>query len=110
MLRCLALLLPLLLVVSTAAASEWDDADDDNDGFTPADGDCNDGDPDINPGVSEICDDEIDNDCDVLVDFDDPECTVCGGCEIDRGSVGATPLLVAAALMFLWRCHRYRRK
>lgn len=110
MLRRLTLLIALLLTVFTAAASDWDDADDDNDGFSPAEGDCNDGDPDINPDARETCDDEIDNDCDRLVDFDDPECTVCGGCETTDGiSVGAAPLLAIAGLMLLWRCFRYRR-
>jgi len=46
----------------------------DNDGFTPAQGDCNDQNPKINPHASEICDDGIDNDCDGLLDADDPEC------------------------------------
>ena len=111
MLRRLPLLLLLALVASCAIASEWDDADDDNDGFTPAEGDCNDGDPDINPGVREICDDEIDNDCDRVVDFDDPECTVCGGCETKSGSTaGAAPLLGAALLVLVWRCYRNRRE
>jgi len=36
--------------------------------------DCDDANPDINPGADEICDDLVDNDCDALVDMDDPEC------------------------------------
>ncbi len=35
-------------------------------------GDCADTDPDVNPGVDEVCDD-VDNDCDGLVDDDDPD-------------------------------------
>jgi hypothetical protein len=31
-------------------------------------GDCDDGDPDINPGAFETCGDEVDNDCDAAVD------------------------------------------
>jgi len=46
-----------------------DDAclDDDDDGYTICDGDCDDWNSDINPGAEEICDD-IDNDCDDEID------------------------------------------
>ena len=36
--------------------------------------DCNDNDSAINPGVAEICDDFIDNDCNGLIDGNDPAC------------------------------------
>jgi hypothetical protein len=39
------------------------DIDGDGDGYTPGDGDCDDNNYDINPGVIDICDD-IDNNCD----------------------------------------------
>jgi len=41
--------------------------------------DCNDNDPQINPGVIEVCEDSIDNDCDELIDESDcnylPDCS-----------------------------------
>ena len=61
-----------------SASSDDDDDDDapvDSDGDGWASGeDCNDSDASINPGTAETCDDEIDNDCDELVDCDDQDC------------------------------------
>ncbi|MBD3208515.1 MAG: hypothetical protein GF370_03610, partial [Candidatus Nealsonbacteria bacterium] len=37
-------------------------------------GDCDDSDPDVNPGMEEVCDNEKDDDCDGLVDENDPDC------------------------------------
>jgi len=42
-------------------------ADDDGDGFTVEDGDCDDADANISPEATELCD-EVDNDCDGEVD------------------------------------------
>jgi hypothetical protein len=42
--------------------------DQDDDGYTPYDGDCNDKDAAINPGAQETCGDGIDNDCDTVTD------------------------------------------
>jgi hypothetical protein len=48
------------------------ETDCDGDGFTPAQGDCDDADPARHPGAAEICD-CIDNDCDGTIDR--PDCT-----------------------------------
>jgi hypothetical protein len=40
------------------------DTDDDEDGYTELEGDCDDDDPDRNPGAREICGDGIDQNCD----------------------------------------------
>jgi hypothetical protein len=53
---------------------EW--TDDDGDGYTEREGDCDDSDPDRHPGAIEICN-EIDDDCDGEID----EGGVCPSCE-----------------------------
>jgi len=82
--------------------------DQDEDGYKTCDGDCDDSDPDINPGAEEICGDGIDNNCDGRVD---EGCgTPCGVVISTYGDtkapigliylfVAALPLLVA----FVWR-------
>lgn len=50
--------------------------DGDGDGYTVADGDCNDGNADIHPGADEVCDDGgVDENCDGLINDDDPAVT-----------------------------------
>jgi hypothetical protein len=55
------------------------DLDEDGDGYTEKQGDCDDNDPEVHPGVIEVCDDDIDNDCDEEIDESDcnyfPDCT-----------------------------------
>jgi hypothetical protein len=52
--------------------------DNDQDGFVSAyckgGDDCRDTDPAVSPAAEEICDDGVDNDCNGLVDADDPAC------------------------------------
>lgn len=42
-------------------------ADADADGWTDAEGDCDEGDPDVHPGATELCN-GLDDDCDEVID------------------------------------------
>ncbi|MEC8193552.1 MAG: MopE-related protein [Myxococcota bacterium] len=66
--------------------------DADRDGYA-GDDDCNDADPNANPGADEVCDDGIDNDCDGSVDAKDSDCRAgddsgCG-CAASQATPGA---------------------
>ena len=56
------------------------DSDDDGDGFSENQGDCDDSNADISPSATEICD-EIDNDCDSLIDDEDDNLDASTGSE-----------------------------
>ena len=51
-----------------------EDIDQDQDGYTICQGDCDDSNENVNPGAQEVCN-GIDDDCDGLIDDDDPDCT-----------------------------------
>lgn len=66
-------------------------------GGVPAGEDCDDSDPDIHPGATEVCD-EVDNDCDDLVDDADPDVDLSTGgtwyTDMDRDGYGVDDDLV----------------
>ena len=71
--------LGIIAVVLFCSASGWAHGQDsDDDGWSDT-VDCEPEDASIYPGADEICDDDVDNDCDQLVDEQDKDCTGCAG-------------------------------
>jgi predicted outer membrane repeat protein len=78
--------------VSVQGAGALSTVDGDGDGYSPADGDCDDENPMVNPGEEEICD-GLDTDCDGITPVDESDddfdgFTVCAGdCDDDEDAV-----------------------
>ncbi len=63
--------------------------DDDKDGFSEVQGDCNDQNAAIHPNAPEICTDGIDNNCNMLIDCYDSSCDTHESCQ-DNSPAGIT--------------------
>ena len=61
--------------------------DDDLDGFSEDEGDCDDANPEVRPDAEEVCGDGIDNDCDSIADG--PGSTGCIDMYVDGDGDGA---------------------
>lgn len=102
-------MLVVLLTLFAAAQTCPTPGDCDEDGWTVADGDCNDGDARIHPGRTELCDNGIDDDCDRFFnegcsrDAQQSELAGGNGCEADDSEPLAAFVLLPA---LFWRRRR----
>jgi len=81
-------------------------ADCDDDGWTPAMGDCDDFDPQVHPGMTEICGDRIDNNCDGFIDEGCDRSWERGTLQGGAGCAGGTPIEASLVLLLLARRRR----
>ena len=63
---------------TTSSSSSGNATDDVGDGYSEDQGDCDDNNKDVNPGAKEICDDNIDNNCNGDNDSQEPEDDIDG--------------------------------
>ncbi len=80
---------------SSSSTSGGPNVDDDGDGFTEAEGDCNDADVDVHPDAAEICDDGVDNNCNGATDGSEPDVDgdgfgICQG-DCDETDINVSP-------------------
>jgi hypothetical protein len=54
--------------------------DADGDGWCASQGDCNDANPNVHPGATEVCSGGVDENCNGLVDCNDPACSTSPSC------------------------------
>jgi hypothetical protein len=91
------------------------DLDEDADGYTPRQGDCDDTNRDLNPSELEICSDRFDNDCNGLYDdgCDDSAKLASlrggGGCTGGQGVLGTQSVIFLGLVTLLRRNSRGRR-
>lgn len=90
------------------------DRDQDGDGYTPLDGDCDDNNRDLNPGEEEICADRLDNDCNGLNDDRCDDSAKLGSLRGGGGCTGGQSVVgtQSAVVLFgvgLWGVRRARR-
>jgi hypothetical protein len=60
--------------------------------------DCDDGNPDVHPGVPEICDDGVDNDCDGDIDMADSGCLVTDAIIADHSAAADFGLIPESSI------------
>ena len=83
--------------------------DNDNDGYGTGDTtnclyqgeDCNDNDASVYPGAAEVCDDGVDNDCDMTTDCDDRDCDSDPSCENGNPTAPASGDIIINELMWM---------
>lgn len=85
----------VLLLASLVACPDPAEKDGDADGYTPADGDCDDTKPAVNPAATDIVGDGIDQNCDGVdgtdVDGDGSASPTSGGDDCDDADAGRFP-------------------
>jgi len=97
----LCLAFSLLLAATVLTGQDGCEEDRDGDGWTTADGDCNDNDATIHPGAEEGCDNR-DHNCDGVIDNDADgdglSDVACGGSDCNDGNAESTACTSCAGL------------